>query len=217
MGLLGACWGLLGSLGASWGPLGASWGLLGSLGASWGPLGASWGPLLEPSWGPLRPSWRPLGLSWGPLGLFGGRLGRLLGRLGAILGASWAVLERREAKIARTPKTFKNQWKSNDFCLLGPSWEASWRPLGASWRPLGPSGGHLGRLRAIFRRLWALFDRLDGPPRRPWPVLGPSWARGPSRRPTRKTPEAPGRAQKRPGIWGCGPLRNYNSGPLGAA
>ena len=116
--------------------------------------------------------WEPLGLFWGPLGLFGGRLGRLLGHLGAILRASWAVLERREAQIARTPKTFKNQWKSNDFCFLGPSWEASWRPLGASWRPLGPSGGHLGRPGAIFRRLLVLFDRLDGPPRRPLARFG---------------------------------------------
>ena len=36
----------------------------------------------------------------------------------------------------------------NDFGLLGPSWEASWRPLGASWRHLG---GHLRRLRMILR------------------------------------------------------------------
>ena len=182
--------------------MGASWGLLGPspgavLGASSAVLGASWA-VLEPSWAVWGPSWAPLGPSWE-------NLGGLLGGLGA------SGSQNRE-----NLKTFKNQWKSNDFCFLGPSWEASWRPLGASWRPLGPSGGHLGRLRAICRRLWALFDRLDGPPRRPWPVLGPSWARGPSRRLTRETPRAPKSAQERPGIWGSGPLRNYNSGPLGA-
>ena len=34
----------------------------------------------------------------------------------------------------------------NDFGLLGPSSEASWKALGASWRPLGPSWGGLGGL-----------------------------------------------------------------------
>ena len=35
--------------------------------------------------------------------------------------ASWVVLERREAEKARMPKSFKNQWKINEFCLLGTS------------------------------------------------------------------------------------------------
>ena len=85
---------------------------------------------------------------------------------------------------------------------------ASWGPLGkpvggllgASWRPLGPSGDHLGRLGAIFRRFGALLDRLDGLPGRPWAVWGPSWARGPSRRPTRETPEAPKSARESGGV-----------------
>ena len=89
-----------------------------------------------------------------------GSLGGLLGRLGAVLEASWAVLERRKAEKARTPKTWKKQLKINDFRFLGPSWEASWRPLGPSWRPLGPSWGHLRRLGAIFGRLGALLVRV---------------------------------------------------------
>ena len=98
------------------------------------------GTLLEPSCGPLGPHWRPLGPSWGalgpswgPLASLWGSLGGLLGYLGAILGAYWAVLECREAEKARTPKSFKNHWRINDFCLLVPSWECSWRPLGPSW------------------------------------------------------------------------------------
>ena len=131
-------------------------------------------PLLEPSWGPLGPSWRPLEPFWGPPGPSWGRLGGLLGHLGAILGASRAVLERREAENARTPNTFKILRKSCDFCLSGPSWEASWRLLGASWRPLGPSWGHLGRLGAMFRCLDAVLGRLGGFLGLSWPVLGPS-------------------------------------------
>ena len=129
-------------------------------------------------------------------------------------------MERGKAEKAKTLKSLKNLRKINDFGLLGPSWEASWRLLGASWRPLGPSGGHLGRLRAIFRRLWALSDRLDGPPRWPGPVLGPSWARGPSRRPTRETQEAPRSAKKRPaapGNPGVRPLKKLQPWLLAVA
>ena len=152
---------------ATWGRLGASWGPLGGLlRASWGPLGPSQGPprgfvgprardfvscspsgpLLGPSWAPLGPSWMPLGQSWSPLGPSWGPLGSLLGPLGAILEASWAVLGRREAEKVETPKSAQYLKKNNEFCLLGPSWECSWRPLGAS-------GGHLGRLGAF---LWHL-------------------------------------------------------------
>ena len=104
-----------GSLGASWGPpggfFGTSWG---PLGGSWGPLGASWGlpgGLLGPSGSLLErkarnvrsgsPSGPLLGPSWGPLG-------PSQGPLGTVLGPSGAVLERREAKMARTSKSFKN-------------------------------------------------------------------------------------------------------------
>ena len=129
------------------------------------------GSLLEPSWGPLGPSWRPLGPSWGPLGLFWGSLGGLLGYVGAIFGASWAVVERREAEKARTPKSFKNLRKINDLCLLGPSGECFWRPLGASWKRLGPSGGYFGVLDRSF---------CDSGPSRTvlgasWGTLAPSW------------------------------------------
>ena len=115
-------------------------------------------------------SWGLLGLSWGPLG-------GLLGRLGAVLGASWAVLERRRVEKARRPKSFQNLRKVNDFGLSGPSWKASWRPLGASWRPLGPSWARLGRLGALSGRLEGLLGRLGGLLGPSWPVLGPSWAR----------------------------------------
>ena len=145
-GRFGASWGLIW---AFWGPLGASWGALGGLlGPLWGLLRPPWGsfgrktrffsffpplgPLLGPSWSPLGPSWAPLGPSWGPLGPSWGPLGGLLGCLGAILEASWVVLERREAEKARMPKSFKNQWKINEFCLLGTSWQGSWRPFGPS-------------------------------------------------------------------------------------
>ena len=67
--------------------------------------------------------------------------------------ASWAVLERRKAEKARSPKSFRNLRKIDDFRLLGLSWAAPWRPPGASWRPLGPSWAHLRRLGPIFRRL----------------------------------------------------------------
>ena len=171
-------------MGGSWGPLGASLRPLGGLfGASWGALWASWEPLrprarwvsrlgtlLEPFGGPLGPSWRPLGPFWGPLASLWGSLGGLLGYLGAILGAYWAVLECREAEKARTPKSFKNNWKINDFCLLVPSWECSWRPLGPSWKLLGPSGGY-----------FSVLDRSFGDSGPSWTVLGASWGTlGPS-------------------------------------
>ena len=120
-------------------------------------MGRSWGPL-GPSWRPRGPSWSPLGPSWGPLG-------GLLGPFGAILGASWAVLGRREAEKVETPKSLQNLRKSNEFCLLGPSRECSWRPLGAS-------GGHLGRLGAILWHLGALLYHLGGLLGASWPFLG---------------------------------------------
>ena len=121
------------------------------------------GPLLGRSWGPLGPSWRPLGPSWSPLGPSWGPLGGLLGPLGAILGASWAVLGRREAEKVETPKSVQNL--SNELCLLGPSRECSWRPLGAS-------GGHLGRLGAILWHLGPLVYHLVGVLGASWPFLG---------------------------------------------
>ena len=84
-----------------------------------------------------------------------------MSRLGAILGASWVVLERREAETARMPKSFNHLRKINDFCLLGTSWQGSWRPLGAS-------GSHLGRFGAILWRIGALLDHIEG-------LLGASW------------------------------------------
>ena len=124
------------------------------------PFGASLGALLGPSWAvmPLGPSWSPLGPSWGLLGSF-------LGPVGAILGASWAVLGRREAEKMDTPKSAQNLRKSNEFCLLGPSGECSWRPLGAS-------GGHLGRLGTIVWHLGALLNHLGGLLAASWPFLG---------------------------------------------
>ena len=104
-------------------------------------------------------------------------LGGLLGRLGAVFGAPGAVLERRNAEKARKRKTLKKTMKINDLCHLGPSWEASWRPLRAIWRPIGPSWGHLGRLGAIFWRIGAFLGRLEGLLRPSWPVLGPAWFR----------------------------------------
>ena len=131
-------------------------------------MGPSWDSL-GPPWGPLGPSEGSLGPSWGPLG-------GLLGRLGAILGVSWAVLERREDENAKTPKSFKNHLEINDFCLSGPSWEASWRLPGASWRPLGPSWGHLGRLRPMCRCLETVLGSLGGLLGLSWHVFDPSGA-----------------------------------------
>ena len=90
---------------------------------------------------------------------------------------------------------------------MEPSWECSWRLLGASWRPLGPSGGHFGHLGAIFRRLWALLDRLGGLFGPSWPVLGPSSLPEDSRpKSTGEFPGAPKSSQE--------PLRNRGFGPL---
>eukprot|EP00959_Pyramimonas_sp_CCMP1952_P267782 5598641-Pyramimonas_sp.AAC.1 len=49
-------------------------------------------------------------------------------------------LERREAEKRRTPKPTENQQKINYVCLLGPSWECSWRPL---WGRRGSLLGHI--------------------------------------------------------------------------
>ena len=107
-------------------------------------LGASWA-VLEQSWGPRGPSW--------------GDLGGLLGRFRPFVARQSEIL-----------KNLQKQLKINDFCLLGASWEASWRPLGASWGPLGPSWSHL---RASWRPLGPSRTQL-------WPfrsALGPSWSR----------------------------------------
>ena len=125
----------------------------------------SLGPLWGRSWGPLGPFWRLLGPSSSPLGPSWGPLGCLLGPLGAILGASWAVLGRREAEKVEAPKSLKNLWKNNDFCLRGPYWECSWRPLGAS-------GGYLGRLGAILWHVGPLVYHLGGLLGASWPFLG---------------------------------------------
>ena len=130
-----------------------------------GRLGGILGPS-SPSWKPSWPSWRHFGGHLGRLGGHLGRLGALLGRLGALLGPSWgpfggllgplgAVLGRREAEKVETPKSFQNLKKSNEFCLLGPSWECSWRPLRAS-------RCHLRRLGAILWHLGALLYHLGG-------------------------------------------------------
>ena len=126
-------------------------------------------------------------------------LGGLLGRLGAVLGASWAVFERRKPEKARKPKTSKKTMNINDFGFLGPSWEASWKPLGASWRHLGPSGGHLERLRAIFRRLGALLDRLGSFLGASWLVFGPPSRLSGADDPPRAAPGNPGESRGIPG------------------
>ena len=173
LGLLGACWGLLGSLEASWGPLGASWGLLGSLGASWGPLGASWGPLLEPSWGPLRPSWKPLGLSWGPSWA-------VLGPSWAPLGPSWdnaywGPLGRSWSDGKLNSRELQKPSKTNGKIMSVASWGPLRRPLGGL---LGRLGGLLGRLRAILGVLERSFVG-SGPFSIVWTAprggLGPFW------------------------------------------
>ena len=187
-GLSWASWGPLGGLfWASWGPHGASWGplggLLGALWASWGLLGAegstcpfrspfwalSWsrlggsGAILDSSWAVLGPSWAVLGPSWGPIGPSWGDLGGLLDRLGAPGG------QKRQ-----NPPNLQKPMGSHDVCLLGPSWEASWRHPGASWRLLRPSGGNLGRLGA---KSFSSSDDASRHPCRPtknssWNLLG---------------------------------------------
>ncbi len=153
-------------LGASSGPLGGLLGLRARNVRSGPPSGHSLGTVL----GAFCASGRRLGPSWCTFGPFGDPLGGLLGRPGATLGASWAVLARGEAEKARTPKFLKNVWEIHDFCLLGLSWERSWRPFGASRRPLGPSGGRQGVL-----------DRSFGDSGPSWIVLGASWGTlGPS-------------------------------------
>ena len=63
--------------------------------------------------------------------------------LGVLLEASWAFLGRTLGPLepswsvgklkGENSKILHNLWKINDLCLLGPSWEASWKPLGLSW------------------------------------------------------------------------------------
>ena len=184
-GLLGACRAVLGHLEA----------ILGSLGCILGRLGEIW----EPSWallGPSWPSWRPSWASWRPLG-------PSLGPLGTVLGASWAVLAlswtpvgrawgdldgllsrlgpsegRRSAKAKILQKPMENQ----GFDIFGPSWRASWRPLGPSRRPLGSVGGLLGRLGGILESSWPSWSHLGCLEGEFGGHLGASW---PSWRPSR--------------------------------
>ena len=104
-------------------------------------------------------------------------------------------MERREAKIARTQKTFKNKWKSNDFCVLGPSWEASWGVLEASWAVWGPSWASRGDLSSAL-----------GPPgssgRPPGAALGRFGALVGERTIPEAHAEHPESAQERPGAPG---------------
>ena len=114
-------------------------------------------------------------------------LGALLGRLSelswGLLGASWAVVERREAETAETLKPFKNLREIDDFCLSGPSGDASRSSLGASWGPLWPSLGCLGPILGHLGAIWAVLGGSSRPPEASWgPLgascgpLGPSWA-----------------------------------------
>ena len=65
----------------------------------------------------------------------------------ALRGASSAVLERWKLDNARKPKTHKKkQMKINDFCLLGPSRDASRISLGASRGHLFAALGHGGTI-----------------------------------------------------------------------
>ena len=121
-----------------------------------------------PSGPPLGPVLRLLGLSWGHLGPSGGLLELPWSPLRSLLGPLWAILEASGAVLGAGKPVqgnmskvyvFPREWA--DFGWSGPSWEASWGPLGASWRLLEPSWGHLGRLGAIFRRLGALLERLE--------------------------------------------------------
>ena len=199
-----------------------------------GPPGASWAP-----WGlrggllglPGALSWSRLGGLFGRRGGLLGCLGALLGCLGAVLGASWAVLGQYWGLLGRSwsvgkPKSREPQKpsKTNGKAMSFASWGPLGRPLGGL---LGRLGGLLGRLGIILGVQGRSFVGSG----RSWIVWTDSWgglgpfrgARGREDRPggprekPRKRPGAPGSAQERPGIWGCGPLRNYNSGPLGAA
>ena len=89
--------------------------------------------------------------SWEPLGPSGSGLGGLLG-----------CLEQWEARKVDHSENIKKTMEIDDFCIMGPLWEASWSAFGPSCWLLGSSGGHLGRLRPIVRRLWALLGRLGG-------------------------------------------------------
>ena len=122
-------------------------------------------------------------------------------------------MERGKAEKAKTLKSLKNLRKINDFGFLGPSWEASWRLLGASWRPLVPSGGHLGRLGAILERFGALLGHLRS-------LLGPSWpVRGPfeaGHRPIGRRDDSQERPRA-PGNPGVRPLKKLQPWLLAAA
>ena len=176
------------TLGPLWGYLG---GLLGDLGA---PLGPSWAvgrPKRSKCQNPSTTNGKSTILA--SSGLPGGLLGGFLGRLGAVLGASWTVLERRKAEKARRQKTSEKQIQINDFGLFGPSWVASWRPLGACWGPpaplgkfLGPSQTPGGRLRGGFGPSWAARslsdrpgERFAAPQQRPRPRNAPTRPRRP--------------------------------------
>ena len=130
--------------------------------------------------------------SWGPLG---SALGGLLGHLGGFLGH----LGPSGSRKGRNAKSFQKSKGTQCIFLLGPSWECSWRPLGASWRPLGPSGGHLERLGTIFRRLGALLDRLRDVSEPCWCAPGALWGASPGSCPgyfSSGDPQGPPRARE---------------------
>ena len=130
----------------------------------------------------------------GRLGGLLGRLGPLFGRLGALLGACWAVMGISRADLDPVKAqdgnmlnmyVLRREW--GYFCLSGPSWGASWVPLGASWGASGLSRCHLGlswssrgallgASRANRRLSWAVLEKSPpfwDPERSPGEVHGP--------------------------------------------
>ena len=102
--------------------------------------------------------WRSRGSSRGG----GLEIGGLLGRLGAQLGHIGASSEK-----ARTLTSFKNP--NSEFCLLGPSWGASWSTLGAVVDPSrGLRRGRKNAPRAVTPGLFCVTDIKA--------FLGASWS-----------------------------------------
>ena len=197
-------------MGPPWGLLGASWGLVAPLGGLWGPPRRLLGPkarnlnLVFLFGTPIEPVQKLSRAVSSRLGGLPGRLGPLFGRLGALLGASWAVLgiswadlDAVKAQEANMLKMYVLQKEWGYFCLSGPSWGASWVPLGASWGASGLSRCHLGlswssrgallgASRAKRRLSWAVLEKSPpfwDPERSPGEVHGPG---GPER--TREVP-----------------------------
>ena len=106
-----------------------------------------------------------------------------MGRLGA-----------SRSRKSQNAKNIEKTMKINDFGLLGPSLEASWRSLGASWRSLRASWSPRGASWRRFGASWTLLgtsrrphgaSSVRGLPLEPllgpspgafWAVLGGSWA-----------------------------------------